>query len=792
MPDPTDDPEMLYRKVVHLLQHSFRTATYKLATTMALVDFSTENLDRRSANGQLRVPISDLARRVIALYWIQVRPFEGRILKQSTQPRSRILDAVLAIQAAAGPDGDLLPIDDAAERAATAFRRGLDIVSMTLAQQPLPRLQRMAGATQSVTFLYDDSFLGDNVSRAALQVHGDAIQLKPGVARNLARSRVPLQRTLASMWVDDVVRMNGISAERRTLVEDHLFGPDHEYRRLARSVPSGGIPQPSEMQVSPAASSSLPTTPVTFAERLNFLFESFHPETDTPYSSQEVAARLRARGHRISTADVANLRLGREKNLSRSGMKAIAEVFGVDHSYLTGDSEDAELSLRHGEIDHPLTNLDRDGAPAGFSDGEQASQYPADKSTPERSVGRHRAAPVNEYDSAVGSGVPTVLPQLPPNIEMLASRLNTLFEQHLAQNGDAYTNAEVASSLQEDGLAITEGLIARLRSASGSLPGLQTLDALAFFFDVDVEFFNVGSPSTQLKGFEGGSVTQPAARQTLPDRFDSTSTPTSFSENFAASPEMLAGIVQALSKVACSYLEAPAPDIAKGRAALQTLGMIGTELADSAEEEISIDLDLVKRIVADWSPIVTTADTHYRIFRQIADYGESAGAETYSDRDDRDHDADRDLDGVLDRWTRQERDQGVSSRWTLDSFVDAVTNPSDQDFLATLLKRFADEAQTLGDHTPFWYGVRPGGGLFLYPFGLRHPPFQLVLDASNRLNVRGNWRGFPRVAGHAGFTEMAALLGQHQSGPSRNVLVEGLDADALWDIAEKTARVINS
>ena len=215
-----------------------------------------------------------------------------------------------------------------------------------------------------------------------------------------------------------------------------------------------------------------------------------------------------------------------------------------------------------------------------------------------------------------------------------------------------------------------------------------------------------------------------------------------------------------------------------------------TGLADSAEGEVQLSPSMIERIIADWAPVVTPAHIYYETFRRLVDADEPAKTATTCDEND-----DAGGEGhirLLDRWSPQERNQGVSGRWTLDSFVDAVTDPGDQIFLGTLLKRFAGQTQILGDHTPFWYGVRPGGGLFIYPFRLRHPPFQLLFDASGRLNIRCNWRTFPRVAGHAGFAELAALLGQHQSGPTSSVRVDGLDADALWDVAERTARVINS
>lgn len=129
--------------------------------------------------------------------------------------------------------------------------------------------------------------------------------------------------------------------------------------------------------------------------------------------------------------------------------------------------------------------------------------------------------------------------------------------------------------------------------------------------------------------------------------------------------------------------------------------------------------------------------------------------------------------------------------WTRESFVEAVSHPGDQRFLARLLEKLDDRHEMLGDHKLLSFGTRRGG-VFFHLFGLRHPPFALALNADERLTINGNWRSFPGVAGHSGFAELAAMLGQHESGPSRYVRVEGLNADALWDAAERTARAINT
>jgi hypothetical protein len=72
----------------------------------------------------------------------------------------------------------------------------------------LHRPQKLPGAASSDPFLYDDSFLRDQVARSTLRAHGDAIMLKPGVAHGLARLAGLLKPALEIMWVEDVRRMN--------------------------------------------------------------------------------------------------------------------------------------------------------------------------------------------------------------------------------------------------------------------------------------------------------------------------------------------------------------------------------------------------------------------------------------------------------------------------------------------------------------------------------------------------------------------------------------------------------
>lgn len=226
------DPLLLGQRVVAILETGLRTATYKLSTLMALIDHCIENLPTQDGD-ELEVLIPDLARRVLEIYWRQVLPFDGHELRQSTQPRARILRAANDLRHVAAVGTRTVPLDIAASRAPTDYQNAIDEVTLCLAQQPLHRLQRVPGASSSDCFLYDDSFLHDHVSRSTLRAHGDAILLRPGVAHGLARLAGMLKPALEIMWVDDVRRMNKFLLDDRFPdVTGHLFGR----HRVALSV----------------------------------------------------------------------------------------------------------------------------------------------------------------------------------------------------------------------------------------------------------------------------------------------------------------------------------------------------------------------------------------------------------------------------------------------------------------------------------------------------------------------------------------------------------------------------
>lgn len=229
-----DDPLALGQRIVAILDSGARTATYKLATLMALIDHCVENFPA-DRDASLAVPLDALAARVIELYWPQVRPFESQELKQSTQSVAKILRTVQSLRetTGAGMSGTSLAV--ASRRAPEAFDAAVDQVVLVLVQQPVHRLQKLPGG-DSAPFLFDDSWMNSGVSRRTIALHGDSITLFPGVAYGLGRLSGLVKPVLESLWVEDVRRMNRWLDAEVPDVAGHLFGRDRIALAPARQV----------------------------------------------------------------------------------------------------------------------------------------------------------------------------------------------------------------------------------------------------------------------------------------------------------------------------------------------------------------------------------------------------------------------------------------------------------------------------------------------------------------------------------------------------------------------------
>lgn len=130
-------------------------------------------------------------------------------------------------------------------------------------------------------------------------------------------------------------------------------------------------------------------------------------------------------------------------------------------------------------------------------------------------------------------------------------------------------------------------------------------------------------------------------------------------------------------------------------------------------------------------------------------------------------------------------------RWTRESFIDSLVDEMDRQTARWLLDQ-TEQYPSLGRHGPLWFGVRPGGGVFLNPGGRDFGPAQLGVNSAGALVMYGHWTQFSRVKGHPGFARLAELLGQDHRGPSSAVRVASVDRQTLWDTLIATSEAVNA
>ena len=197
-----------------------RTATYKLALLLALIDGAAEGVN------PIGEPPVSLHTRIVAgqvarLYWPQIRPFPGDRgvidLRQITNKKATILESLGSLWAHA----PVRTWDEAESHPDAA--KALDSIELTVARYPLLRLQTIDGVAQP--FIYDVDWT-ESVSLKSLHASGGGeVVFRPGAADQLLRL-APLVRPLVELhWVRMVAQLNDL-----TPVEDdlraHLFGAD--------------------------------------------------------------------------------------------------------------------------------------------------------------------------------------------------------------------------------------------------------------------------------------------------------------------------------------------------------------------------------------------------------------------------------------------------------------------------------------------------------------------------------------------------------------------------------------
>ncbi|MFN7149592.1 MAG: HNH endonuclease [Microthrixaceae bacterium] len=223
--EPSSSVVLIAERLLQVIDEGRRTATYKLALLMALIDACASNADA-SGRAPTTLHTREIARHVLRLYLPHARGYlaGGRTepvqLRQITNKNSAVLGAVLRLHMVGQASG---------HRTFTALElhypeevnRCLDEVERTFARYPL-RLLQVVGSEHR-PFLYDIDWT-ESVSLASLHADGGGIlRFRPGAGDEFTRL-APLLRPLIELhWVRMVASLNDLDLEGERL-QAHLFG----------------------------------------------------------------------------------------------------------------------------------------------------------------------------------------------------------------------------------------------------------------------------------------------------------------------------------------------------------------------------------------------------------------------------------------------------------------------------------------------------------------------------------------------------------------------------------------
>jgi hypothetical protein len=156
-------------RLLEVIDSGRRTAAYKLAVLLALLDLCARHSDACGRAPRV-LHTWDIAEQVASLYWPQVIPYpvpgapSATVLRQITPPRAAIIATVSSFRSQAQA-AEMTSWHLARLRLPGGYEAMLDQVEVIVAGQSLPRLQAAGSAQAVFPFLYELSWGPGNRSR---------------------------------------------------------------------------------------------------------------------------------------------------------------------------------------------------------------------------------------------------------------------------------------------------------------------------------------------------------------------------------------------------------------------------------------------------------------------------------------------------------------------------------------------------------------------------------------------------------------------------------------------------
>lgn len=214
------------QRLLVVLEQGRRTATYKYAVLIAMMDLSLEAQDPSGASRD-SFTTPELAQRVLELYWPHTREYRGepgRVLRQNRGGQAEIITAIQSFRARPSID-PAATLAKARAGDAPAFKRLLREIEWKLVEMPLPRVQTIL-ATEQGPFLYTIGW-DETIRRKEFDARDfdNRVNLFADVGAWLAELAPLLRPIIQQRWASEVARFNRDLIEDSQL-EDFLFGMD--------------------------------------------------------------------------------------------------------------------------------------------------------------------------------------------------------------------------------------------------------------------------------------------------------------------------------------------------------------------------------------------------------------------------------------------------------------------------------------------------------------------------------------------------------------------------------------
>lgn len=228
-PASADDGGLRFaERVLSLIDSGRKSATYKLATLMALIDVVAESSDPHFGAPDV-VSGRAVAQRVIEMYWPQSAVYgtgAGDTALPLRQSPQNDIPAKLHAWRVEHQLGDRTSLDSARAAAPQAFiALERDLVA-TVLRMPIPKLQRFGEGRNSTEdrFIYDFGW-SDEAPKATVLASGfdDRLHLQPNVGQYLVRLAPLLRPAIQAKWSALVARQNSDLVDAHQL-DEFLFG----------------------------------------------------------------------------------------------------------------------------------------------------------------------------------------------------------------------------------------------------------------------------------------------------------------------------------------------------------------------------------------------------------------------------------------------------------------------------------------------------------------------------------------------------------------------------------------